>query len=564
MRLSNLLGKTLREAPSEAATISEQLLVRGGFIKKLSSGLYNYLPLGWCVLKKIEQIIRDEMNLIDGQEMYMPALQPKSLWEETGRWDEIDVLFKLKDHKESEFLLAPTAEETVTDIARNDVTSYKQLPFMVYQFQTKFRDEPRARGGLLRLKQFIMKDAYSFHADFADLDGYYLKVKQAYENIYKRCGLDAMAVEADVGAMGGSASHEFMAPSEIGEDDIMICENCHYVANVEKAECKIKPQENEDKEELALIEAATPDKKTIEEVAKFLSVDTTKTIKAMFYMVDDHFVFVIVRGDIEINEVKLLNALKAKKLRLATPEEVKEVGFVSGYASPIGVSNVRVVADQSVRIGNNFIVGANKEGYHFKNANFSRDFKVSDVVDVSLCKEGSLCPHCDRTLKHLKGIEVGHIFKLGTRYSKAMGLEFLTANEKKESVIMGSYGIGLERLMATIVEQNHNEQGIIWSKNVAPFAAHLVAIGKDEKVFEKANESYEQLQDSGVDVLFDDRRDKTAGEKFADVDLIGIPLRVLFSEKTLAQNSVELKKRSEKDSQLVLIKDLIGTLTSHE
>src|SRR3972149_6976689 len=326
MRLSNLLGKTLREAPSEAATISEQLLVRGGFIKKLSSGLYNYLPLGWCVLKKIEQIIRDEMNLIDGQEMYMPALQPKSLWEETGRWDEIDVLFKLKNHKESEFLLAPTAEETVTDIARNDVTSYKQLPFMVYQFQTKFRDEPRARGGLLRLKQFIMKDAYSFHADFADLDDYYLKVKQAYENIYKRCGLDAMAVEADVGAMGGSASHEFMAPSEIGEDDIMICENCHYVANVEKAECKINPQKNEDTQELSLEEVATPDKKTIEDVANFLGVDTTKTIKAMFYMADEHFVFVIIRGDIEINEVKLLNALKAKKLRLATPEEVTEAG----------------------------------------------------------------------------------------------------------------------------------------------------------------------------------------------------------------------------------------------
>jgi prolyl-tRNA synthetase len=584
MKLSKLFGRTIREVPTEAENISHQLLLRAGFIRKLSAGIYSFLPLGWRVIKKIENIIREEMDRIEGQEIHLPALHPKELWEESGRWSAMgEVLMKLKDRKEADFCLAPTHEEVVTDLARREIISYRQLPQMVYQIQTKFRDEPRPRAGLLRMREFIMKDAYSFHPDIIDLDNYYPKVKRAYENIFRRCGLEILSVEADTGPIGGTMSHEFMVKSEAGEDEIVYCQKCNYLANVEKAECQIVNQkskiknQNEEIEE-NMEEVSTPGIKTVEELKSFLNIDSSQLLKTVIYKADDEIVLAVIRGDLKINEVKLFNNLKCKTLRLAADEEVEKAGLVAGFVSPVGIKNIKIIADRSIKIGKNFVAGGNKVDVHLKNVNYPRDFTVTMITDLILCGEGSLCPHCGSKLSFIKGIELGHIFKLGTKYSKDMNAIYLSADGKKNLVAMGCYGIGLERIMAAVVESHHDEKGIIWPKSIAPFDVHLITIGdqrpapfplpsgerskvRGSMISKKAEEIYRQLIDGGLEVLYDDRDWMSAGEKFADADLIGVPLRIVVSEKTLAKKSVEIKKRDEKEAKLIKIdKKLVDNL----
>lgn len=559
MRLSKLFGRTIREVPTEAENISHQLLLRGGFIRRLAAGIYSFLPLGWRVIKKIENIIREEMDKIGGQEVHLPVLHPAELWKESGRWEAMgDVLMKLKDRKEADFCLGPTHEEVITDLLRREIISYRQLPQMIYQIQTKFRDEPRPRGGLLRMREFIMKDAYSFHPDFLDLDNYYPKIKQAYENIFKRCGLEILSVEADTGPIGGTMSHEFIVKSEIGEDEIVYCQKCNYLANIEKAECQIPEQSIVDSRqsiaESKIEEIKTPGVKTVDELKKFLNIDSSQLLKTVIYKADDEVILAVIRGDLKINEVKLFNVLKCKNLRLATEEEAKEAGLVPGFVSPIGLKNIKIIADRSIKIGKNFVTGGNKVDVHLKNVNYPRDFSVSMITDLILCEEGSWCVHCGNKLSFVRGIELGHIFKLGTKYSKDMNAVYLSADGKKNLVVMGCYGIGLERIMAAVVESHHDEKGIIWPTSIAPFDVYLLATSNKQGVTsKKAEEVYQQLIDSGMEVLYDDRDWMSTGEKFADADLIGIPLRIVVSEKTLSRNSIEIKKRDQKETKLIKI-----------
>ena len=484
MRFSKLFGKTLRQAPAEAESISHQLLLRAGMIAQEAAGIYSYLPLGWRVLKKIENIIREEMDKAGGQELMLPVLQPFELWQQSGRYVSFGKsLFTLTDRKEHTLALGPTHEEVITDLVHRYVQSYRELPLLLYQIQTKLRDEPRPRGGLLRVREFIMKDLYSFDADEAGLDESYQKMCQAYKNIYARLGLPALMVEADSGAIGGKDSHEFMVITETGEDEVIYCSNCGYAANVEKAQF-VKEAEtvilSKAKNLLPLEEIATPEAKTIEEVAGFVGVPTSQTLKAVFYFADGEFIFVIIRGDLEVNETKLRNALKCSELRLATEGEVNGAGLVAGFASPIGVKGVKVVADDSITSGSNFIVGANKPGYHFRNANYPRDFQVDLIADIALARSGDSCPKCRGKLSSARGIEVGHVFKLGTFISERFGASFLDNDGKSRPIVMGSYGIGLGRLMAAIVEQSHDDKGIIWPLSVAPYQVYLCPLSLDK------------------------------------------------------------------------------------
>jgi prolyl-tRNA synthetase len=555
MRFSKLFGKTLRQAPAEAESISHQLLLRAGMIAQEAAGIYSYLPLGWRVLKKIESIIREEMDKAGGQELMLPVLQPFELWQQSGR----DVsfgksLFTLTDRKEHTLALGPTHEEVITDLVHRYVQSYRELPLLLYQIQTKLRDEPRPRGGLLRVREFIMKDLYSFDADEAGLDESYQKMCQAYRNIYARLGLPTLMVEADSGAIGGKESHEFMVITETGEDEVIYCSDCGYAANVDKAQF-VKAVEtvilSEAKNLLPLEEIATPGTKTIEEVADFVGVPTSQTLKAVFYSADGEFIFVIIRGDLEVNETKLRNALKCSELRLATEREVNEIGLVAGFASPIGVKGVKVVADDSITSGSNFTVGANKPGYHLRNANYPRDFQVDLIADIALARPGDSCPKCRGKLSSARGIEVGHVFKLGTFISERFGASFLDNDGKSRPIVMGCYGIGLGRLLAAIVEQSHDDKGIIWPLSVAPYQVYLCPLSLDKPaVATTAERIYQELQKEGIEVLFDDR-DDSPGVKFNDADLLGIPLRLTLSPRTLQSQSVEAKWRTEKEAQFL-------------
>jgi prolyl-tRNA synthetase len=550
MRLSKLFGKTLREVPAEAETASHQLLLKSGMIQQLTAGVYSYLPLGWRALRKMEQVIREEMNAAGGQELHMPVLQPYEMWQESGR----DVafgksLFTLIDRRERTLVLGPTHEEMVTDLARRNVKSYRDLPLMLYQIQTKFRDEPRPRGGLVRVREFSMKDAYSFDADAEALDVSYKKMIQAYSKIYKRCGLDAMLIEADSGAIGGKDSHEFMVSTEVGEDEVVYCKSCGYVANVERAGfVKTKPAEEP---LLPLEEVATPGAKTIEEVASFLGMPKDRTLKAVFYSTDGELIFVTIRGDLEVNEVKLRNALKASELRLANDEEVKEAGLVAGSASAVGLKGVKVVADDSITTGHNFVVGANRDGYHLKNANYPRDFKVDIITDIALARAGHSCPKCGAELLSQRGIEIGHVFKLGTVFSQRQGAFFIDRDGVQKPLVMGCYGIGIGRLLAAVIEENHDEKGIKWPLEIAPYQVYLCALGMDETaVAEAAEKLYAELCRKGFEVLFDDRIE-SPGVKFNDADLLGMPVRLTVSRRTLKSSSVEIKLRREKETELV-------------
>jgi len=560
MRLSQLFGRTLREVPAEATMVSHQLLLRAGMILPLAAGIYSYLPLGWRALKKVEGIIRQEMDSIGGQEIRMPSVHPAELWQATGRYEEAGpVMARFCDRTGRELVLGITHEEVVTDLARREISSYRQLPLMVYQIQTKFRDEPRSRGGLIRVREFTMKDAYSFHAGEEDLEGYYPLVYQAYLNIFRRCGLEPLVVEADPGLMGGGASHEFMLQSEAGEDTLVVCQACGWAANVEGT-VAVREEVVQQKER-PLEEVATPGMMTIQEVADYLGVPTRETLKAIFYRALGQLVFVIIRGDLEVNEAKLAKLVEAWDLRLATEEEVKEAGIVAGYASPLGLKGrVKIVADRSIGEGSNFVTGANKEGYHLKGVNYPRDFEVDLLADIAMVREGDLCPRCMKSLRLTRGVELGHIFKLGTRYSEALGATFLDKDGKKKPLVMGCYGIGTGRLLAAAIEESHDEKGIIWPKEIAPYQIHLIAldIGQPE-VSEAAEGLYGALLARGHEILYDDR-EESPGVKFNDADLIGLPLRLTVSRRTLEVGGVEVKRRDEESPRLLELPPLYRLL----
>ncbi len=544
MRTSKLYAPTLRQTPAEAEVPSHQLMLRAGFIRKVAGGVYTYLPLAWRTLRKIEQIIREEMDAKDGQEIAMPIIQPSELWKETGRWAVFgEEMFRLVDRHSREFCLGPTHEEVITDLVRNEVRSYKQLPLLLYQIQNKYRDEIRPRFGLMRGREFIMKDGYSFDKDEAGLDKSYQDMYDAYSKIFTRCGLTFRPVEADGGAIGNATTHEFTVLAENGESDIVYCEQCDYAANAEKSELKpvVAPQEAE----LPLEKVHTPNAKTIEAVAQYLQIPVEKTIKAVLFQNEkDQLVCAFVRGDHEVNDVKLQNVTGAINLRMADEPAIRAVGGAAGFMSPIGLSkDAVVVVDATVMEMKNAVCGANEQDYHYKNANPKRDFGEVIVADIRLIQEGDPCPHCGAPVKMTHGIEVGQVFKLGTKYSEALGAKFLDENGKEKPLIMGCYGIGVSRTMAAAIEQFHDEHGIIWPRAIAPFEAIIVPINaKDEAQMEVAEKLYAQMKQLGIDVLLDDRKER-AGVKFKDADLIGYPVRITESPKLLADDNVEIKIR---------------------
>ncbi len=556
MRLSQLFGKTQREIPAEADTISHQLLLRAGMISQVAAGVYSYLPLGWRVLRKIENIIRDEMDKAGGQELSMPVLQPLELWQITGRDQAFgDGLFQLADRRARPLVLGPTHEEVITQLVSRNVQSYRDLPRLLYQIQTKFRDEPRPRGGLMRVREFTMKDLYSFDVDDAGLDVSYRRMLQAYNDIYGRCGVPSLTVEADSGAIGGKDSHEFIVVADTGEDQVVACDNCKYAANAEKAESvKDKlPAENP----LPLEEVATPGVATIEELAAFLNVPADHTIKMVFYAADSRIVFAVIRGDLEINEVKLKNALGCFDLCLATEAEVEAAGIIAGSASPVGLHGIRVVADDSLTPDINYVAGGNKPDTHLKNVNYPRDFKADIVADIARARAGETCPRCGEKLSTAQGIEVGHVFKLGTFLSEKLGAFYIDEAGVSRPIIMGCYGIGVGRLMAAAVECCHDDRGIVWPLPIAPYQVYLCPLYRDGTgVAETAQKLYEDLTAAGLEVLFDDRTE-SPGVKFNDADLLGIPLRVTVSPRTLEKDGVELKRRAEKDFVLVPLGEIV-------
>jgi prolyl-tRNA synthetase len=550
VRISKLLGKTLREVPAEADTVSHQLLLRAGMINQLAAGVYTYLPLGWRVMQKIEGIVREEMDRAGGQEVSMPVLQPFELWQNSGRHQALGkVLFTLYDRRERPLALGPTHEEVITQLVGRYVHSYRDLPLLPYQIQTKFRDEPRPRGGLVRAREFAMKDLYSFDVDEAGLDESYDRMLRAYQAIYERCGLPAMVVEADSGAIGGKDSREFMIVAESGEDEIFYCPGCRYAANGEKAESAKERVDNG--EPLPVEEVATPGMGTIEEVAGFLNVPHSHTLKAVFYVADDKMVFVAIRGDLAVNEIKLKNVLKANDLRMATEPEVIAAGIVAGAASPVGLEGFRIVADDSVLSGTNFVAGGNKPDTHLKNVNYPRDFRADIVADIAGARAGDRCPRCEGRLKSIHGIEVGHIFKLGTIYSQKLNANF---------IVMGCYGLGISRLLAAAVELHHDDRGIVWPPPIAPFQVYLCPLYREgSEVAEVAEKLYVEMGAVGLEVLFDDR-EESPGVKFNDADLLGIPFRVTVSPRTLQKDGVELKRRTEEDVEIVPISDIANTI----
>jgi prolyl-tRNA synthetase len=534
-------------------------MVRAGLINQLAAGVYSYLPLGWRTLQKIEAIIRDEMNQAGGQELNMPVLQPNELWQLSGRDQALGkVLFTLYDRRERKLSLGPTHEEVVTQLVSRYVRSYRDLPLMLYQIQTKFRDEPRPRGGLIRVREFLMKDAYSFDIDETGLDASYESMVRTYQNVYNRCGLQFMLVDADSGAIGGKDSREFMVITESGEDEIIFCPACNYAANGEKA-VSVKEKIDGGKP-LPLSEVATPGMATIEEVAGFLKVPHSHTLKAVFYIADGALVFGVIRGDLAVNEIKLKNQLHCTDLRMAAEQEVIAAGIVAGAASPVGMKGVKVIADDSVSSGTNFVAGGNKPDTHLKNVNYPRDFQADIVADIASARAGDTCLKCGGKLSSTHGIEVGHIFKLGTVYSTKFGASFIDEKGESHPIIMGCYGLGLSRLMAAAVEQNHDDKGIIWPLSIAPYQVYLCPLYREgSPVADVAEKLYKELEAAGIEVLFDDRAE-SPGVKFNDADLLGIPFRVTVSPRTLEKNSVEFKKRSEKASEIVPLGEIIGKL----
>ena len=560
MRMTRLVTRTLRADPPEAETASHRLLLKAGLIYQVAAGVYAYLPLAWRALRKIENIIREEMDAAGSQELLMPALQPMELWEQTGRRAAMgEVLFSLQDRRGRAMALAPTHEEVITSIVRANVQSYRDLPVILYQIQTKFRDEPRPRAGLVRVREFAMKDAYSFNADEESLAESYDAMAQAYRNIYRRCSLPALMAEADSGAIGGKDSHEFLLPTPAGEDTVITCPACGYTANAEKAVGVYPPLAAETEQPLTAVD--TPGVKTIAELAELLAVPESKTLKAVFYAADGEVVFVALRGDLEVNEVKLKNALGCRELRLATDGEVRAAGLVAGSASPIGIDHLKRIADPSIAAGNNFVVGANRPDTHYRNANYPRDFAVDLLTDIALAQPGQLCPQCGGPLESTRGIEVGHIFKLGTFYSETLGALYLDNAGQQRPIIMGCYGIGVGRLLAAAIEQNHDDRGIVFPVPIAPYQVHLVGLNlTDAAVAAAADQLYQQLWAAGIETLYDDRPDQAAGVKLNDADLLGLPLRLVVSPRSLRNNAVELKARNETEARMVAMDEILDAI----
>ena len=560
MRFTRLVSKTLRSDPPEAETASHRLMLKAGLIHQLAAGIYSYLPLAWRSLRKVENIIRQEMDAAGGQELMMPALQPMDLWEHTGRKSAFgDNLFSLQDRRGRPMVLAPTHEEVITGIVKAHVQSYRDLPVILYQIQTKFRDEPRPRAGLVRVREFDMKDAYSFNADEDSLEDSYQAMAQAYRNIYRRCDLPVLMAEADSGAIGGKDSHEFILPTPTGEDTVINCPNCGYTANAEKA--TVTKSDLPVEAELPLEEVSRPGVKTIAALAALLEIPTEKTLKAVFYMADKEVVFVTIRGDLEVNEVKLKNTLHSDQLRLASDEEVKAAGLVAGSASAVGITGIQRIGDISISTGSNFVVGANKPDTHLRGANYPRDFQVDVMADIALAQPGQLCTICGHALEATRGIEVGHIFKLGTFFSEAMGAQFLDPEGRQQPIIMGCYGIGVGRLLAAAIEQNHDDRGIVFPEPLAPYQVHLVGLNlAAEGVSEAADTLYQSLWAQDIETLFDDRTDQTAGVKFNDADLLGLPWRLVVSPRNLGNGVVEVKARRETEATLVPLDQVAADL----
>lgn len=560
MRMSNMFSKTLREAPNGADCKGYEYLLRAGYIRQMGAGIFSLLPLGLKATRKIERIIREEMERIGAEEIQMPLVNPADIWKETGRYYSIDKeMGRFQDRVGRDMVLAMTHEEAVTDIARGEIDSYKRLPLLVYQIQTKWRDDPRPRAGLIRVREFTMKDSYSFDKDWEGLDKVYKAHYKAYFRIYSRCGLPVLAVGADTGMMGGKVSHEYMYLSPIGEDTIITCPECGYTANRQVARFQ-KDYYTEEMKPLEKI--ATPHSKTIDELCAFLKIDARKTAKAVFMVgsfIDDKngdevdkLVVAIIRGDMEVEESKLSNAIKANALRPAHEEEITACKMVPGFASPIGAEGDFIaVIDDSVAKSNNLVAGANEAGFHYLNTNFERDYKGL-VADIASARDGYKCPDCGKPLTVSKGIEVGNIFQLGTRYSAAMNCTFQDENGKQQPVVMGSYGIGVGRLLACLAEEYNDESGLCLPISVSPYQVHLVSLLKENDVAEKI---YEELEKAGIEVLFDDRKE-TAGVKFADADLIGIPIRITLGNRSFKEGKVEVKYRKSGETTSYLIEDL--------
>ena len=564
MRLSKMHLRTLREVPAEAEIPSHILLVRTGMIKKLVSGVYGFMPMGWRSVRKIENIVREEMDRSGAQEIHMSAVQPKELWEESGRWSAYGPeLWRIKDRNGREFCLGPTHEEIFTDLVRNEISSYRQIPMNLYQIQTKYRDEARPRFGLMRSREFIMKDGYSFDRDYEGLDESYMDMYHTYERIFARCGLDTRPVEADSGAIGGNNSHEFTAISEVGESEIAYCNHCNMAATVERAECKDAPVEHD--EMLALEDIHTPDQKTIEEVASFAGTVPERTIKALLFETYDEdekvdgYVAAFVRGDRELNMIKLVNALDIPEHAIQFADEVAigaATGCVGGFTGPIGLHNCTMVVDSELVGQKNLLAGANKKDYHLKNVNYGRDYEGDIVADIKNLQEGDPCPVCGEPVLHARGIEVGQVFKLGTKYSESMGAFYKDENQKDHPLVMGCYGIGVTRTLAAVVEQHHDENGIIWPVSVAPYHVIITLVKpKDEEQAALAEHIHDQLEKAGIEVLLDDRKERP-GVKFKDADLLGIPLRITVGKRA-PEGIVEYKLRRDDEKSEITAEDAI-------
>ncbi len=553
MRLSQLFTKPARTTVKSEDSVSGKLLVQAGFIHKLAAGSYDYLPLGFRILKKIENIIRNEFSKAEAQEILSPIVHPASLWQESGRLEDFGPeLIVFKNRKKQRLVLAPTHEETISLLGQKYINSYQDLPLLINQIQTKYRDEPRPRGGLLRAREFIMQDGYSFDIDKKGLDKSYLTVRKVYQNIFKRCGLDSIVVDSDVGAMGGYGGEEFMLPNKKGENRLIICPKGDYQANIEVAEFK---REKDQAKEEKLERVKTPKAKTIKELCRILKIKPEQTAKMVFYLADKKLIATIIRGDLEINQTKLSNLLKTQELIIAPETEIKKAKAVPGYANPNKIK-AQIIIDPSIVRSKNLVIGANKEGYHLKNFNLKRDFKGEYIeADIAEARQGLPCPKCGQELKEKRGIELGHIFKLGQKYSQSLGVTFTDQKGKEQRPEMGCYGIGLGRLMAAVIEDSHDDQGMIWPTEISPFDYHLVVLGNKKKTIDQANQTYQELEKKNRTVLFDDR-DESAGVKFNDADLIGIPIRLVISEETVKKGKIELSQRGSKEKKLVTIAEL--------
>lgn len=566
MRASNMFAPTLREVPAEAELASHKLMLRAGMIRKAASGVYTYLPLAWRSIRKIEEIIRQEMDAKGGQELLMPAVQPAEIWQESGRWGVYGAeLWRVKDRNGRDFCLGPTHEEMISVLVRGEVRSYKQLPLLLYQIQTKYRDERRPRFGLMRSREFIMKDLYSFDVDEAGLSHSYDLMYDAYSRVFGRCGLNFRPVEADSGAIGGKGSHEFMALAEAGESAILYCDSCDWAATDEIAGREPLPVAPE--EMLAMEKVDTPDCGTVEDVAKFLQVPADRIVKTMYYRADQELVIVLVRGDRRINEIKLQGLLGCNELALAENAEIERAGIAGskvGYLGPVGVEGVRILADAEVPLMYNVIVGANDGEKHLLNVNYQRgDFRIDQVADLRYLEAGEQCPHCGGHLQIARGIEVGQIFKLHTKYSDALAVNYTGEDGQERPMVMGCYGIGVGRTLAAVIEQSHDEDGIIWPMAVAPWQVVIVPVNdREQELVDCANRLYEDLSRAGIEVVLDDRQER-AGVKFKDADLIGYPVRITIGAKALSRGNVEVKLRRSGEMQEIAVDEVVAWLKDY-